>query len=227
MKIDGLPLSGCEPLFQGLNWQVERGSRVLLIGANGAGKTTVMKIMAGKHMVERESVKILGKSPFHATDLTSSGQLSYIGGTWQRDIAFAGYNIPLQGDFSALKMINGITGVDPKRKEKLIQVLDIEPEWRMHTVSEGQRRRVQLCIGLLKEFDVLFLDEVTVDLDVLGRADLMAFLKEECEQRQCTIIYVSPCLQEKQVMILLSYHHKLSNTCSFFFLFFFFSLSSC
>jgi len=188
---DGLPLSGCEPLFQGLNWQVERGSRVLLIGANGAGKTTVMKIMAGKHMVERESVKILGKSPFHATDLTSSGQLSYIGGTWQRDIAFAGYNIPLQGDFSALKMINGITGVDPKRKEKLIQVLDIEPEWRMHTVSEGQRRRVQLCIGLLKEFEVLFLDEVTVDLDVLGRADLMAFLKEECEQRKCTIIYAT------------------------------------
>ena len=182
---------GCAPLFQGLDWKVEKGSRVLLIGANGAGKTTVMKIMAGKHMVERNSCKILGDSPFHATDLTSSGRLSYIGGTWQRDIAFAGYNIPLQGDFSALKMINGITGVNEERKKKLIQVLDIDPEWKMHTVSEGQRRRVQLCIGLLKEFEVLFLDEVTVDLDVLGRADLMKFLKEECEQRECTIIYVS------------------------------------
>merc|ERR1712032_148068 len=68
---------------------------------------------------------------------------------------------------------------------------DIDPAWRMHTVSEGQRRRVQLCIGLLKEFEVLFLDEVTVDLDVLGRADLMNFLKEECEQRKCTIIYAT------------------------------------
>ena len=178
-------------MFQGLNWKVQKGSRVLLIGANGAGKTTVMKIMAGKHMVERDQCRILGESPFHATDLTSSGQMSYIGGTWQRDIAFAGYNIPLQGDFSALKMINGIPGVNEERKKKLIRVLDIDPEWRMHTVSEGQRRRVQLCIGLLKEYQVLFLDEVTVDLDVLGRADLMAFLKEECEQRKCTIIYVS------------------------------------
>jgi len=188
---DGLPLAGCEPLFQGLDWKVEKGSRVLLIGANGAGKTTVMKIMAGKHMVERESVKILGEAPFHATDLTSSGRLSYIGGTWQRDIAFAGYNIPLQGDFSALRMINGIPNVNEKRKQRLIKVLDIDPEWRMHTVSEGQRRRIQLCIGLLKEFEVLFLDEVTVDLDVLGRADLMNFLKEECEQRKCTIIYAT------------------------------------
>ena len=191
MSADGLPLRGTPPLFTGLDWKVEKGSRVLLIGANGAGKTTVMKIMAGKHMVEREQCKILGESPFHATDLTSSGRLSYIGGTWQRDIAFAGYNIPLQGDFSALKMIEGIHGVDKARRERLVKVLDIDPAWRMHTVSEGQRRRVQLCIGLLKEFEVLFLDEVTVDLDVLGRADLMNFLREECEQRECTIIYVS------------------------------------
>ncbi len=186
-----MPLQGCEPLFEGLDWEVERGSRVLLIGANGAGKTTVMKIMAGKHMVGREQCKILDVAPFHATDLTSSGRLAYIGGTWQRDISFAGYDIPLQGDFSALTMINGIKGVDPKRKARLIEVLDIDENWRMHTVSEGQRRRVQLCVGLLKEFEVLFLDEVTVDLDVLGRSDLMNFLKEECEQRGCTIIYVS------------------------------------
>ena len=58
-------------------------------------------------------------------------------------------------------------------------------------VSDGQRRRVQLCAGLLKPFKVLLLDEITVDLDVLGRADLMNFLRQECEQRGATIIYVS------------------------------------
>ncbi len=35
-----------------------------------------------------------------------------------------------------------------------MQVLDIDPNWRMHTVSEGQRRRVQICVGLLKPFKV-------------------------------------------------------------------------
>lgn len=38
---------------------------------------------------------------------------------------------------------------------------------------------------------VLLLDEITVDLDVLGRADLMRFLKEECESRGATIIYAT------------------------------------
>lgn len=175
--VDGLPLAGSKPLFKGLNWKVEKGERVLLIGANGAGKTTLQKIIGGKMMTQ--GVLVLGSSPFHNTDLTSSGSLSYIGGTWQRDVAFAGYNVPLQGDVAAKKMIDGIRGVSEERKDRLKKVLDINDEWRMHTVSEGQRRRVQLCIGLLNEFDVLLLDEATVDLDVLCRADLMKFLKEE------------------------------------------------
>lgn len=87
-------------------------------------------------------------------------------------------------------MLNGLPGIDPVRRAKLIEVLDINPDWRMHTVSDGQRRRVQICLGLLKPFDVLLLDEITVDLDVLGRADLMQFLKEECQQRGASIVYV-------------------------------------
>ncbi len=44
-------------------------------------------------------------------------------------------------------------------------------EWRrrLNKVSDGQRRRVQICLGLLKPYQVLLLDEITVDLDVVGR----------------------------------------------------------
>lgn len=190
-RYDGLPDPNAKPLFSSFDLELKRGSLCLLLGANGAGKTTLMSIIAGKHMVARESVAVLGRPPFHATELTTSGRLTYIGGTWQRDIAFAGYNVPLQGDFPARQMIDGIPNVDPARKKRLMEVLDINPEWRMHIVSEGQRRRVQLCVGLLRAFDVLLLDEVTVDLDVLVRADLMAYLREECEQRGCTIVYAT------------------------------------
>lgn len=51
-------------------------------------------------------------------------------------------------------MIDAIPEVDPARKERLIKVLDIDPNWRMHTVSDGQRRRVQICVGLLRPFKV-------------------------------------------------------------------------
>lgn len=46
-------------------------------------------------------------------------------------------------------------------------------------------------MGLLRPFKVLLLDEITVDLDVVGRADLMNFLKAECEQRGATILYAT------------------------------------
>eukprot|EP00955_Chlamydomonas_euryale_P003589 38231-Chlamydomonas_euryale.AAC.11 len=51
-------------------------------------------------------------------------------------------------------MIDGVPGADPERKARLIKVLDIDPAWRMHQVSDGQRRRVQICVGLLRKFKV-------------------------------------------------------------------------
>ena len=69
----------------------------------------------------------------------------------------------------------------------------------MHAVSEGipsvswanvgERRRVQLAMGLMRPWSILLLDEVTVDLDVLVRSELLDFLREETENRVCTIVY--------------------------------------
>src|SRR5579883_2263774 len=83
----------------------------------------------------------------------------------------------------------------PSRCQELLQLLDIDLEWRMHIVSDGERRRAQILLGLLNPFDVLLLDEVTVDLDVLVRADFLKFLKSETESRGATILYaVSKCV---------------------------------
>lgn len=178
-------------MISGMNLSLQPGSRCLLVGANGAGKTTLLKIIGGKHMIPKDQVLVLGRPPFHDTVLTTSGDLSYVGGNWTRDIAFAGNSIPLTGDFPASRMINSLPDIDPARRDRLIKVLDIDPNWRMHQVSDGQRRRVQICVGLLRPFKVLLLDEITVDLDVLGRADLMRFLVDECEQRGASIIYAT------------------------------------
>ncbi|GAB4835647.1 ABC transporter I member 20, variant 2 [Ancistrocladus abbreviatus] len=189
--IDGHPPPGSKPLIENFSLTLNSGDRCLLVGSNGAGKTTILKILGGKHMVEPHMVRVLGRSAFHDTSLTSSGELSYLGGEWKRDVAFAGFEVSIQMDVSAEKMIFGLPGIDPERRSELIKVLDIDLTWRMHKVSDGQRRRVQICMGLLKPFKVLLLDEITVDLDVLARADLLKFLKKECEERGATIIYAT------------------------------------
>ncbi|KAJ7525623.1 hypothetical protein O6H91_17G059600 [Diphasiastrum complanatum] len=188
VQIAGLHFAypGQPPFISDFSLKLNPGSRCLLVGANGAGKTTLLRIFAGKHMVGgKDVVRILGQSAFHDTSLTCSGELAYLGESWSRAIGCAG-EVPLQGDFSAEHMIFGVEGVDPDRREKLIDLLDIDLEWKMHKVSDGQRRRVQICMGLLHVFQVLLLDEVTVDLDVVARMDLLSFLMEECEQAQDT-----------------------------------------
>uniref|UniRef100_A0A7N0U9U8 ABC transporter domain-containing protein n=1 Tax=Kalanchoe fedtschenkoi TaxID=63787 RepID=A0A7N0U9U8_KALFE len=193
IRVSGMQFSyeGQTQLFFDFDLSVSPGSRCLLVGANGSGKTTLLKILAGKHLVGgRDVVQVLNRSAFHDTQLVCSGDLAYLGGTWNKTVGSAG-EIPLQGDFSAAHMIFGVEGIDPARREKLIDLLDIDLEWRMHKVSDGQRRRVQICMGLLHPFQVLLLDEVTVDLDVVARMDLLDFFKEECEQRGATIVYAT------------------------------------
>ena len=93
---DGRPVPGMAPVVEHMTCSLQRGQRCLLIGANGAGKTTLLKTLGGKHMVPQDAIHILGRPPFHDTALDASGELSYLGGNWERDIAFAGNSIPLQ-----------------------------------------------------------------------------------------------------------------------------------
>lgn len=51
-------------------------------------------------------------------------------------------------------MIFGVEGVDAARRARLIRLLDIDLYQRLSTMSDGQRRRVQICMGLLRPYEV-------------------------------------------------------------------------
>lgn len=178
-------------LIKNFSLELPRGSRCLLSGANGAGKSTLFQILAGKSMVAEDKVRILGRPPFHDFNLSCSGELSYLGSQWRRNVGSAGGDVPLAGDFPARQMIFGVENVDPDRRDRLIKLLDIDLDWSMMALSDGQRRRVQICLGLLKPYEVLLCDEITVDLDILGRLDLLKFFEQECEERGATIVYAT------------------------------------
>ena len=55
----------------------------------------------------------------------------------------------------------------------------------------SKQRRVQICLGLLRPYQILLCDEITVDLDVVARIDLLIFFRTETEQRGATIIYAT------------------------------------
>ena len=170
-----------------ISMQLPKGARCMLIGANGAGKSTLMNVIGGKHMVDEDCVQVLGKSAFH--DTTSQADLALLTGNWTQTVNFVGHNIPYQAMEVSTLIASASAGVDPARVERLTKLLEVNPKWNLTTVSDGQRRRVQIMCKLVKPSAVMLLDEITTDLDLLARQDLLEFLKEESEGRGACIVY--------------------------------------
>eukprot|EP01134_Creolimax_fragrantissima_P001810 CFRG1810T1 len=169
------------PVLFDVNMMMPRGSRCLLVGANGTGKSTFLRILAGKKLVHATKCEVLNVDPFQ----DSPSNLTYLGSEWAN-------NPVTRLDMRVTQLMRSGGGDQYReRRDHLLDILDINPNWRMHEVSDGERRRVQLLLGLMKPFDFLLLDEVTVDLDVLVRRDLLTFLKEETETRGASILYAT------------------------------------
>ena len=160
---------------------IQPGVRCLLAGPNGAGKTTLLRILGGRHMVGRDRVRVLGRPAFHDTSL--AGEVDFLGGVFD-----------FREDVRVGAIVDGVIGVDPPRRERLIEVLGVDLDWHMHAVSDGQRKRVQILLGLLHPKRLLLLDEITTDLDLLARQDLLEFLRAESVEQGTTIIYASHIL---------------------------------
>ncbi|KAM0435208.1 hypothetical protein ACHAPT_003298 [Fusarium lateritium] len=159
-------------------------SRTLLIGANGAGKTTLLRLLAGKRLSPSNTISICGVDPFKE----SLEGVTYLGLEWV-------LNPIVRTDIGVNELLRSVGGdAYPERRDELVAMLDVDTNWRMHAVSDGERRRVQLAMGLVRPWTILLLDEITVDLDVLSRAEFLGWLKRETEIRECTIVYATHIL---------------------------------
>ncbi|KAI0737684.1 P-loop containing nucleoside triphosphate hydrolase protein [Daedaleopsis nitida] len=187
--------STASPSLSNVSIHLPKGSRTILVGANGAGKSTLLQILAGKRLIPDADVRIKGRDVFRNTPLG----ITFLGTEWAM-------NPVVRGDIVVSDFLNSVGGYRYKeRRDRLLDILDVDLDWHMHQISDGERRRVQLCMGLMGDWDVLLLDEatrdeiaasqiqsrVTVDLDVLVRDDLLTFLKEDSETRGATILYAT------------------------------------
>ena len=159
------------------------------------GKSTLLRILAGRHLTKpgddgSSTVKVLGLNAFHDTRLNF--HRAYLDCDWgMRTVAFVGSAVPLMADIAVRNMMEKLQSSYPDRRDELITMLGINLDWRMHQLSDGQRRRVQIYLGLIRPFKVLLLDEVTTSLDVCVRQDLLRWLVKESNERGATIIYAT------------------------------------
>jgi len=198
---------GAKPLFENISTKFGGGNRYGLIGANGSGKSTFMKILAGD------------LAPTHGSVSSSPGER--IGVLKQDQFAFEEYSVidavimghaelwevkqerdriyalpemseddgmragDLEGKYAEL---DGYSA--EARAGELLSGVDIPPEQHYGPMSEiapGFKLRVLLAQALFSDPDILLLDEPTNNLDI----NTIRWLEEVLEQRNCTIIVIS------------------------------------
>lgn len=194
------------PLLEKASLQIEKGERVCLIGRNGEGKTTLLKLISGEIHSDsgvisvQKGAVIAGLSQELPAGLTGSvydvvaAGLGRIGTLLEEYRRLTGA-LAQGADAAALKRMEILQ--EKLEREKVWQVrqkvetvlsrLNLEPEARVETLSVGFRRRVLLARALVAEPDILLLDEPTNHLDISS----IIWMEEFLEKYRSTIIFVT------------------------------------
>ncbi|MCV2865893.1 ABC transporter ATP-binding protein [Albidovulum sediminicola] len=146
---------------------VEPGSRVALLGHNGAGKSTMMKIVLGLIPFDSGSVTVCGAAPGSAA---ARAQVAYLPEN-------AAFHPALTGEEQIAYFLS-LRGEDPKRARDLLDRVGLHAaaRRRIGTYSKGMRQRVGLAQALIGKPRLLVLDEPTSGLDPVSRRDFYALL---------------------------------------------------
>ena len=170
----------------GLEFIVNQGERVAILGANGCGKTTLLKHLVGILVPKDGTVKVFGMDPGKAYSkirerigvVMQDVDEQILGPTVYDDILFA----PLNYGMPRAK-------AEALAKE-VIEKLNIESIQGkiVHYLSGGEKKKVALAGALVLNPDLLILDEPFTGLDPMSRKELVRILNELNRERKITII---------------------------------------
>ena len=160
---------GAIEAVRGVSIEVGRGEIFGFLGPNGAGKTTTLRMLTTLLPIDGGSATVAGidvaRHPQQVR--TRIGYVSQLGGA--DDLATGRENLILQG-----RLYGGDLASVTARSEMLMEILDIAEfaDRRVRTYSGGQRRRLDVALGIVHQPEVLFLDEPSTGLDPQNRANL-------------------------------------------------------
>jgi ABC-2 type transport system ATP-binding protein len=150
-----------EPAVTDVGFTVGDGEVVAILGPNGAGKTTTVEILAGFRRRDAGTVRVLGEDPAVA------------GRRWRTGIGIVMQSTSLDAELTVRELVRLYAGLYP-RPRPVAEVLELvgladDGDTRAGVLSCGQRRRVDLALGIVGNPRVLFLDEPTTGFDPEAR----------------------------------------------------------
>ena len=175
-------------VLQEVSFSLEQGEFLGIIGPNGGGKTTLLKLMLGILKPDMGRIRILGQAPHDA-----SHRVGYVpqGTDFNRGFPVSVLDVALMGRMSTSRIGRRYSRDD---REKVKDLLEKVGMWGYRNrpigkLSGGQRQRVFIARALATNPEILFLDEPTASVDSEFQTDLYDFLK--ALNKEVTIVVIS------------------------------------
>jgi len=195
IEVKGLKKSyGDVHAVRGVDLEIAQGEIFSLLGPNGAGKTTTVEILEGFRTRDAGTVSVLGFDP------QSRGHQSR---EWRNRIGIVLQSSADAGDLTVLETIEHFSGYysNPRKVDEVIYAVGlVEKESALiRTLSGGQRRRLDVALGIVGNPELLFLDEPTTGFDPEARRSFWALI-QKLRSDGTTILLTTHYLDEAEAL---------------------------
>ncbi|GAA0454262.1 ABC transporter [Paractinoplanes deccanensis] len=178
-------------VVRGIDLEVARGEVFALLGPNGAGKTTTTEILEGHRRRDGGDASVLGADPATA------------GPQWRARIGIVLQDADDAADLTVAEMVRHIAGFypDPRPAAEVIELVGLtaKSKSRIRSLSGGQRRRLDVALGIVGRPELLFLDEPTTGFDPQARRQFWDLIRELAAEGT-TILLTTHYLEEAAVL---------------------------
>jgi ABC-2 type transport system ATP-binding protein len=192
IEISGLVKTFAEfRALDGLDLEVATGEVHGFLGPNGAGKSTTIRVLLGLLRATAGEARVLDGDPWHdAVDLHR--RLAYVPG----DVNLW----PTLSGGEAIDLLGRLRGgLDPQRRDDLLERFELDPTKKGRAYSKGNRQKVALVAALASDAELLVLDEPTSGLDPLKEAVFQTCI-EEARAAGKTVLLSSHILAEVEAL---------------------------
>lgn len=177
-----------------VSFDIEQGEMVGFIGPNGAGKSTTIKMLSGILHPDSGSINVGGYIPYKQRK-NYVGRIGVVFGQKSQ----LQWDLPVIDSFELLKAIYSVPDeVYKKNLSRFTEMLDMSGfiDQPVRQLSLGQRMRADIVAALLHSPEIVFFDEPTIGVDVVGKETIRSFIRELNQQDNVTMIFTTHDMQD-------------------------------